>query len=375
MDGASFVRAQGARWAPACVSAGSTQRRQMGATRRQLAVAGGVGGGTAEGASAATDTRQEAVRRQIADARQRLAAAQQRVSRAAASAAVAADGGSVALGRALTATQHHAPASGHSAASAALALARQEAVRADEAVAAVAAAVAGEAHRQQALLSKMQSQLAALSVADKGMPAALHAARRSSAASAGTAGAGASLSASSVSGAGRQMLVATGRVVAAAAVATLANQRRQARGAAAAAAPPAAAAAPARPWDPLGGLLQRQRQRQRQRSAGAAPSAAGARRRLSPLDLLLAPVAPLLRALAATNSRASQAGGSSNRYDMLLDMLGVLSEAPGVQVGHVVCGWGLSRHHVLMQSCSGWCKHRLFIQVAALHQHIGWHRW
>ncbi|PSC69647.1 hypothetical protein C2E20_6901 [Micractinium conductrix] len=156
-------------------------------------------------------------------------------------------------------------------------------------------------------------------------------AQTGSAASAGTAGAGASLSASSVSGAGRQMLVATGRVVAAAAVATLANQRRQARGAAAAAAPPAAAAAPARPWDPLGGLLQRQRQRQRQRSAGAAPSAAGARRRLSPLDLLLAPVAPLLRALAATNSRASQAGGSSNRYDMLLDMLGVLSEAPGVQ--------------------------------------------
>lgn len=138
-------------------------------------------------------------------------------------------------------------------------------------------------------------------------------------------GAGAELSVASADGAGRQLLAATGRVVAAAAVATAVSEQVQlAQAAAAAAAAPAATArhGQRRAFDPL------------HRHAGQAQQ--GEKKpRWSTVNLLLAPLVPLLRSLAAPSRRAQQGaareeGASTNGYDMLLDVLSSL--AAGVQV-------------------------------------------
>lgn len=150
-----------------------------------------------------------------------------------------------------------------------------------------------------------------------------------SAAEAACTGAGAELSVAIASGAGRQLLAATGRVVAAAAVATAVNEQVRLAQATGEAAP---AAATQHGQQNAFDLLRRYEAQAQQAQQGGKP-------RWSIVNLLLAPVVPLLRGLPTPSSRGKretaageeEAGTMRNGYDMLLDLLSSLTASVQVR--------------------------------------------
>lgn len=222
----------------------------------------------------------------------------------------------------------------------------------------------------QALLERMRSQLAWLqesmpqqqpgshpllqSIDDNAFAAALHKPPSAAAGAPARATTGIAMAVASAPGAGRQLLAATGRVVAAAAVATAVREQVQLAQAAAAGAPAGTAGCVRqRTFDPLPrhepqALQEQQREKPR----------------WTAVNLLLAPLTPLLHGLAAPRNRnsrnaAGEAAPSRNGYDLLLELLSSL--AAGVQVGLLSAGGegrgqqAEPRTHKLQPHALYWC--------------------